>query len=715
MKKIYTLIVGCLLVTISTNAQVNPGCFQRTKTNYTITSGPQATALYKHAVSADFNNDGKMDIAAANLSNGIEIKLGNNTTTFMPTQEIPVGYLTKLFVTNVNNDNNKDLIATAYNPFSLINYIYVYTGLGNGTFSVQPWSSDYNGQDIRLVDVNNDNNIDIGYSISTTNLVFKLGNGTGTFAAPTFTTPSTTTHIFNDFNGDGNVDFLNANGSSFRKYHGNGAGSFSLFGSYTTGGNTLQFIRSSDLNADGILDVLTFDQSGPNALNCRVMLGTSTGSYSPSVLIGTTLSAVVFDIQFEDMNGDNYKDIIFVCQTAGNIYESTMAIKYGNGTGTNFSVQQVISAGLNEGSYSALADFNTDGRMDILSTLKGSTNNTEKLTLYLASPQPTVSVVPVNPVLCAGQTASLSITGNGSYVWLFNNSDNSVYMIGSSNTIAVTPSTTTNYTLVLNHDPGVGGSTNPLYNLCPYSAIAVVTQSVEVIPIISVNSGSICSGKSFTIAPSGASTYTFSSGSAVVTPTANSNYTVTGISAAGCNAIAAVSSVSVAVPSVTINTIMSNTTTLCSGSTAVLWLSGSFGAISSYSWSTGATTNTTSATPTTTTVYTLTIAGTEGCPTSKTFTQQVITCGTVGLKEIDNNSMISIYPNPANDFMTVSLGAESADATAIYVTNALGEMVLAEKVTSSNTTLNTSNLTSGIYFVKIESKNGSAIKKFIKQ
>jgi len=40
--------------------------------------------------------------------------------------------------------------------------------------------------------------------------------------------------------------------------------------------------------------------------------------------------------------------------------------------------------------------------------------------------------------------------------------------------------------------------------------------------------------------------------------------------------------------------------------------------------------------------------------------------------------------------------------------------VLTEKVTSSNTTLNTSNLTNGIYFIKVESKNGSAIKKFIK-
>ncbi|MBK8369471.1 MAG: T9SS type A sorting domain-containing protein [Bacteroidetes bacterium] len=65
---------------------------------------------------------------------------------------------------------------------------------------------------------------------------------------------------------------------------------------------------------------------------------------------------------------------------------------------------------------------------------------------------------------------------------------------------------------------------------------------------------------------------------------------------------------------------------------------------------------------------------------------------------------MSIYPNPANDFMTVSLVDGSTEATTIYIMNALGEIVLTEKATSSNTTLNINNLTNGIYFIKVESK-----------
>ena len=65
-------------------------------------------------------------------------------------------------------------------------------------------------------------------------------------------------------------------------------------------------------------------------------------------------------------------------------------------------------------------------------------------------------------------------------------------------------------------------------------------------PTITVNSGSVCAGSSFTMSPSGVSTYTYSSGTAVVTPTATSSYSVTGTSAAGCvSSAAAVSTVTV--------------------------------------------------------------------------------------------------------------------------------------------------------------------------
>jgi hypothetical protein len=66
------------------------------------------------------------------------------------------------------------------------------------------------------------------------------------------------------------------------------------------------------------------------------------------------------------------------------------------------------------------------------------------------------------------------------------------------------------------------------------NGFATATVVIETSPAISVNSGTICQGSTFTIVPSGGSSYTIQGGNAVVSPTISTNYTVTGRSSAGC-------------------------------------------------------------------------------------------------------------------------------------------------------------------------------------
>lgn len=51
---------------------------------------------------------------------------------------------------------------------------------------------------------------------------------------------------------------------------------------------------------------------------------------------------------------------------------------------------------------------------------------------------------------------------------------------------------------------------------------------------VSAGSGTICTGNSFSLQPSGAVSYTYSSGSPVVSPAVSSTYTITGASSQGC-------------------------------------------------------------------------------------------------------------------------------------------------------------------------------------
>lgn len=106
----------------------------------------------------------------------------------------------------------------------------------------------------------------------------------------------------------------------------------------------------------------------------------------------------------------------------------------------------------------------------------------------------------------------------------------------------VSPTITTTYTI-----------TGFAANGC--SDTAMKTINVNAAPIISTNSGAICTGESYTIVPSGANTYTITGGTDIVSPSSNMSYSVTGTDVNGCVTISpAISNVTVnALPTLTVN------------------------------------------------------------------------------------------------------------------------------------------------------------------
>jgi hypothetical protein len=200
--------------------------------------------------------------------------------------------------------------------------------------------------------------------------------------------------------------------------------------------------------------------------------------------------------------------------------------------------------------------------------------------------------------------------------------------------------------------------------------------------------------------PSGASTYTFSNGSAVATPTANASYSVTGTSSVGCvSSSAAVSSVSVnANPTVTA---VSNTSLICSGQTATLTASGA----NTYTWNTSATTTVVLVTPSVTTSYTVTGASASGCTNAITITQSVSACAGISANQL-SSALISVYPNPSNGEFTISTDSDMN----LSIVNNLGQVVKEISINSSNNyKASISNLSNGIYFV-VGKNNNQLIK-----
>jgi hypothetical protein len=361
------------------------------------------------------------------------------------------------------------------------------------------------------------------------------------------------------------------------------------------------------------------------------------------------------------------------------------------------------------------------------------------------SPLPVLSIAG-SSAICAGTSATLSVSGASTYIW---------NTAASGSSIVVNPVVSTTYSV-----------TGTDLNNCSSTLTKPLT--INPIPTITVNSGFICVGSPFVMMPSGAATYNYSSGSASVAPFTTTSYTVSGVSAAGCiavlPAIATVSvgslpviSISISQPTicvgqsvtlvaagaitytwnnagsnatsisrspsitttysltgtdlngcmngnsavVTVNTlplILANTTSslLCVGETATLSASGA----NTYTWSNFQTTAAVVVSPTITTTYTVNGTSTQACIAKTAITQSVSECTAIESVDLNGNSA-SIFPNPNRGNFSILLNGIGNFELVIY--NATGQSVYTDKITAGLTSIQL-NATKGIYFYTLRNK-----------
>lgn len=132
-------------------------------------------------VAADFNGDGKSDIATANTyNNTVSILIGNGDGTFQSPVEFSTGsYPFSITVADFNGDGLTDL-ATANNAN---NSVSVLLGNGDGSFQTSVnYSVGANPIGITTGDFNGDNKMDIATTnYNTYDVSVLIGNGDGTF------------------------------------------------------------------------------------------------------------------------------------------------------------------------------------------------------------------------------------------------------------------------------------------------------------------------------------------------------------------------------------------------------------------------------------------------------------------------------------------------------------------------------------------------------
>jgi hypothetical protein len=87
---------------------------------------------------------------------------------------------------------------------------------------------------------------------------------------------------------------------------------------------------------------------------------------------------------------------------------------------------------------------------------------------------------------------------------------------------------------------------------------------------------------------------------------------------------------------------------------------------------------------------------------------------TVGVQDaISKDIKIKVYPNPANELLNVEVSLLNEKESTITVENMLGQVVYTTQTTKQLNQFNIATFASGVYFVKVKTKQSTCIEKLI--
>jgi FG-GAP-like repeat/Abnormal spindle-like microcephaly-assoc'd, ASPM-SPD-2-Hydin len=388
----------------------------------------------------DFNGDGKTDLAVASRdcnpgTNGVSIFLGNGDGTFTAkgTLTSPLSSPASIAVGDFNGDGKLDLAVVDRGAST--DSVFFYFGNGDGTFQAPTQVSlgvSAAANQIVAADFNKDGHLDVAVSeINGSNIVVILGAAGGKFQAPrTIALPAQGWGIaVGDFNGDGIPDLVATSPAigGVSVFLGKGDGNFNPVNNPLTGtlptataavpGGGAQPIAVGDFNKDGKLDIIA-GLSGVNTAACvAVLLGNGDGTFNPETLFVTADTPQ--SLAVGDFNGDGDLDWIASTGQINSANQGSVTVALGRGDGT-FLATRAYVAGQSPG-WAAVADFDKDGKLDVVVTNAGSQNSS----LFLGSgdgtlqPAMTIATVP-------GLTPNFVVTGD------FNNDGNPDFVEYSS-------------------------------------------------------------------------------------------------------------------------------------------------------------------------------------------------------------------------------------------------------------------------------------------
>src|SRR5262245_49730485 len=307
---------------------------------------------------ADFNNDGKLDIAitpndgiglAWTFNDTIDVYLNDGTGVFtLADVETTAANFLYMDAEDVDHDGNVDLVASG-NPTTILR------GNGNGTFYIAntyPSAAQGNGNlnALDLGDLNGDGFDDMVTPDAKKGVDVRLNLGNGTYGPSSKQGGNDMVRQLKvrDINGDGfqDVVFINDTGGSFTMsvLLGRGNGTLGRLIRTTVTGFPGEDLEVGDFNHDGKTDIAVALYGGGGLADFQ---GNGDGSFGPQT--SYPMPSNMQNIGVGDMNGDGNLDIVvgnFAINSPNN--GGTISVLYGNGTG-GFTIGTVMTVAFGNG------------------------------------------------------------------------------------------------------------------------------------------------------------------------------------------------------------------------------------------------------------------------------------------------------------------------------------------------------------------------------
>lgn len=284
--------------------------FQSTPGTYSVGENPNSGAA------GDFNGDGKLDLAIPNvLHKNVSVLLNNGSGTFAGAVNYPVDFNPEcIVVADFNGDGKLDLaIGNFFGGPTSAGTVSILLGNGNGTFQTAVNYAAGTPEDLAVADLNGDGKWDLAVASNSANkATVLLGNGDGTFQAGV---------------------------------------------PYNTGAGPAG-ITIADFNGDNKPDLATANLGGFSNSSISILIGNGNGTFQDAVHID--LGTRTTDLVARDLDGDTKQDLIVV-----GVDIDAILVLMGNGNGT-FQGQVSYGTGGNEPQHLDLADFNGDGKVDVV-------------------------------------------------------------------------------------------------------------------------------------------------------------------------------------------------------------------------------------------------------------------------------------------------------------------------------------------------------------